>query len=102
MKIEMKKSSMKAVALAVLALSAGAASAQTLPESLIKAVQKAIVGNPEVQARWHNFTASSAERDAASAGYRPQLDLIAAQAGKVKNTPARRLTCQITTAVMAP
>jgi adhesin transport system outer membrane protein len=77
MKNEMKKSSLKAVALAVLALSAGVASAQTLPDPLIKAVQKAIVSNPEVQARWHNFTATSAERDAASAGYRPQLDLVA-------------------------
>jgi len=83
MEKEMKKSSMKAVALAVLALSAGVASAQTLPDALVKVVQKAIVTNPEVQARWHNFNASGAERSAAFAGYLPQLDLTAG-AGKEK------------------
>ena len=71
----MKKQTLKAVALATLSLSAGLAAAQTLPDPLVKAVQKAIVSNPEVQARWHNFTGAGAERDAASAGYRPQLDL---------------------------
>jgi len=71
----LKKQTLKAVALATLSLSAGLAAAQTLPDPLVKAVQKAIVSNPEVQARWHNFTGAGAERDAASAGYRPQLDL---------------------------
>lgn len=71
----MKNRSMSAVSLAILALTAGAAVAQTLPESLVKAMQKAIVSHPEVQARWHNFNGARAERDAASAGYRPQVDL---------------------------
>lgn len=71
----MKNRSMSAVSLAILALTAGAAVAQTLPESLVKAMQKAIVSHPEVQARWHNFNGARAEQDAASAGYRPQVDL---------------------------
>ena len=71
----MKNRSMSAVSLAILALTASAAVAQTLPESLVKAMQKAIVSHPEVQARWHNFNGARAERDAASAGYRPQVDL---------------------------
>lgn len=71
----METRSMKAVSLAILAMHAGATMAQTLPDPLVKAVQKAIVSNPEVQARWHNFKGAHAERDAASAGYRPQVDL---------------------------
>ncbi len=71
----METRSMKAVSLAILALHGGASMAQTLPDPLVTAVQKAIVNNPEVQARWHNFTGARAERDAASAGYRPQIDL---------------------------
>ncbi len=71
----METRSMKAVSLAILVMQAGAAMAQALPEPLVKAVQKAIVSNPEVQARWHNFNGAHAERDAASAGYRPQIDL---------------------------
>ncbi len=71
----MKKQSIKAVSLAIFAIYSGVSTAQALPEPLVKAVQKAIVSNPEVQARWHNFTGAQAERDAASAGYRPQVDL---------------------------
>jgi outer membrane protein, adhesin transport system len=70
----MKKQAMKAVAAAVVVLSGGVAAAQTLPEPMLKAAQKAIVSNPEVQARWHNFTGAVAEKDVAAAGYKPQLD----------------------------
>ena len=70
----MKTQTMKAVAAAVMVLSGGMGAAQTLPEPMVKAAQKAIVSNPEVQARWHNFTGAVAERDVASAGYRPQVD----------------------------
>lgn len=41
---------------------------------MIAAVRQAILNNPEVQARWHNFTASQSERDAGMAGWRPQVD----------------------------
>ena len=65
---------LSAVALAVW-VCASSVQAQALPEPMIEAVRKAVVSNPEVQARWYNFTASQAERDAASAGFRPQIDL---------------------------
>ena len=54
---------------------APAAAAAALPAPMVAAVRQAILSNPEVQARWHNFTASQAERDAGMAGWRPQVDL---------------------------
>ncbi len=68
---------MTAVALAVTLLGCGLASAQSLPEPLVNAARKAVLTNPEVQARWHNFTASGNERDVARAGYFPRADLTA-------------------------
>ena len=63
------------IASAVLAMSALASMAQTLPPPLLAVAQKAVVGNPEVQARWREFTAAAADREAATAGYKPQVDL---------------------------
>jgi adhesin transport system outer membrane protein len=40
-------------------------------------VRKAIVGNPEVQSRWHAFLASQHEQDVARGRYLPQVDLSA-------------------------
>jgi len=37
---------------------AAPATAAALPAPMIEAVRLAILSNPEVQARWHNFTAS--------------------------------------------
>jgi len=71
----MKNKTVTAVSAAVLLMLGGVASAQALPEPMLEAVRKAVVSNPEVQARWHNFTAADAERDVAKAGYRPQVDL---------------------------
>jgi adhesin transport system outer membrane protein len=59
----------------LLAMTATVAAAQALPEPLVKAAQKAIVSNPEVQSRWRAFTAATAEREAGAAGYKPRLDL---------------------------
>ncbi|MEW6695343.1 MAG: TolC family outer membrane protein [Pseudomonadota bacterium] len=80
-----------AVAAAVIALAppaqaqspapSGPAAAQTsaapaaLPAPLVEAVRAAIVNNPEVQARWHAFTAADAQKDVAAAGWRPSVDL---------------------------
>lgn len=63
------------MALAVWLLGAPNAQAQALPTSMTDAVRQAVVTNPEVQARWHNFTAADAEKDVAKAGWRPQVDL---------------------------
>jgi len=68
---------MTAVALAVTVLGCGLASAQSLPEPLVNAARKAVVTNPEVQARWHNFTAADNERNVARGGYFPRADLTA-------------------------
>lgn len=49
--------------------------AAALPPALVEAVRAAVVNNPEVQARWHAFTAADAQKDVASAGWRPSVDL---------------------------
>lgn len=56
-----------------LAWGQGAAPAASVRE----AAQKAVVANPEVQARWHVFRASQDEQDVARGGYLPRLDLAA-------------------------
>jgi len=53
------------------------ASAQQLPDPLVDAARKAVVSNPEVQARWNAFRAADAERDVARGGYLPQVDVLA-------------------------
>lgn len=51
--------------------------APVAPGPLRDAVRKAVVMNPEVQARWHGFRAAEAEQDVARGGYYPQVDLTA-------------------------
>ena len=51
--------------------------AQTLPQPLIEVARKAVVGNPEIQARWREFTAAGHEHEFAKSGQRPRVDLIA-------------------------
>lgn len=54
------------------------AAAEAAPRvTLQEAVQKAIVSNPEVQARWHAFLSSRYEQDVARGNYFPRLDLSA-------------------------
>src|SRR5690606_3426500 len=64
------------ISVAVLATLPLIAAAQ-LPAPLTEAARKAVVTNPEVQARWNAFRASEAERDVARAGYFPRVDLLA-------------------------
>lgn len=45
--------------------------------SVSESAQKAINSNPEVQARWHDFLASTEQQTAAIGGYGPQVDLSA-------------------------
>ena len=47
------------------------------PVMLQDAVKKAIVSNPEVQARWHTFLSSQYEQDVARGAYFPRVDLNA-------------------------
>lgn len=70
------KSLCSLISVAIFATLPVVAAAQ-LPESLVDAARKAVVSNPEVQARWSAFQAAAAERDAARAGYLPRVDLLA-------------------------
>lgn len=63
------------------------AQAQSLPEPLVQAARKAVVSNPEVQARWHGFQAASNERDVARGGYFPQIDLRASVGRENRDSP---------------
>ena len=62
------------VAGALLALSAGVSHAQ-VPEPLREAVRQAVNNNPEVNARWHAFTAAQLEQEAARGGYLPDVNV---------------------------
>lgn len=85
----MKKHVWSAVALAAMVCSGGL-QAQPLPQPMIDAIRTAITTNPEVQARWYNFTAAEAERDAAKAGWRPQVDLTYGTGRENNKTPTER------------
>lgn len=63
-----------ALLISVLGLFSAVAGAQT-PATLQDTVKKAIVSNPEVQARWHAFLSSRHEQDVARGGYLPRVDL---------------------------
>lgn len=79
-----------AVASALQVLS-GAAGAQELAEAprgaVLDAVRKAVVNNPEVQARWHGYQAATAARDVARGGYLPRIDLNAGLGHKWRKDP---------------
>ncbi|MEY4644254.1 MAG: hypothetical protein RLZZ596_1085, partial [Pseudomonadota bacterium] len=57
----MNKKSMRMAASVLLAFAVSSATAQTLPQPLIEVARKAVVGNPEIQARWREFTAAGHE-----------------------------------------
>lgn len=73
--------------LTIAILSSLGAQAQGLPEPLVQAARKAVVSNPEVQARWHGFQAAGNERDVARGGFFPQLDLTATVGRESRKTP---------------
>ena len=57
------------------------------PGSLPDAVEKAILRNPEVLARLHNYQASDAERDVARGGLFPRVDLQGYTGRERRDTP---------------
>lgn len=59
------------------------------PYTVRDAAQKAVVGNPEVQVRWHNFLAAGHERDVVRGGYLPRVDVYAG-AGRERYSQDRR------------
>lgn len=58
-------------------------------------VKKAIVSNPEVQARWNAFLASQNEQDVARGGYLPRIDLTTG-IGQEKLTEPNQATTNLT------
>ncbi|MBL8458209.1 MAG: TolC family protein, partial [Zoogloea sp.] len=62
---------------------AQAATPGTLPD----AIEKAILRNPEVLARLHNFQAADAERDVARGGLFPRIDLQGYTGRERRETP---------------
>lgn len=71
------RNSPKLICAAILAALSTMAAAQT-PTPLRDAARKAVVSNPEVQARWHAFRAADEEQSVARASLLPQGDLLAA------------------------
>ncbi len=53
-----------------------ATAAQAAPLKLEDAAAKAVVSNPEVVAKWHQFQSSGYERDVAWGRYLPTLDVV--------------------------
>jgi adhesin transport system outer membrane protein len=64
------------------------------PHATLKDIaQKAILTNPEVQSKWHNFKAAEDEIDFARGGFLPKVDLIAGTGKqKLKQPPATTST----------
>ncbi len=71
----------------LLAVSGALAAAQNLPQPLIEVARKAVVGNPEIQAKWREFTAAGHEHEFAKSGRRPQVDLIATTGRQWRDRP---------------
>lgn len=63
-----------AVLLVAVATNSGASAGQAGSSDLASAVEKAILTNPEVLARWHEYQAAASDQEAARAGYRPRVD----------------------------
>ncbi len=57
------------------------------PGTLPDAIEKAVLRNPEVLARLHNYQASDAERDVARGGLFPRIDLQGYTGRKRRETP---------------
>ena len=70
-----KSSVLKRTVLAVLSCFAISVEAQTLT-TLKEMIEKVISQNPEVQAKYHEYTAAGYERDVVHGGYLPKADVV--------------------------
>lgn len=70
-------------------VSSAQAPAEPSPSSgaLVDAVRKAVVSNPDVQARWHGYHAATSAQDVARGGYLPQVDLNASAGHRWRKDP---------------
>lgn len=73
--------------LAVAVLASVGVHAQSIPEPLLQAARKAVVSNPEVQARWNGFQAAGEERGVARGGFFPKVDVVAGVGKENRKTP---------------
>jgi len=83
----MKRIVTSAITAAVLATLSVPAGAQAVPEALIQAAQKAVTANPDVQSRWHQFSAAEADEEQMRGGYWPSVDLNAGVGRESVKTP---------------
>ena len=60
------------------------------PLTLKDAVQKAVLSNPEILARWHTIKAAEGERDAGAGALLPRVDLSAGLGAERRSDPATR------------
>ena len=60
------------------------------PLTLKDAVQKAVLSNPEVLARWHTIKAAEGERDVGAGALLPRVDLSAGLGAERRSDPATR------------
>jgi adhesin transport system outer membrane protein len=78
MKVLMPSASrLSALTMVLASATSGFAWAQATPAPLVEAARKAVLKNPEVQARWNGFLASGDEREVARGGLKPRVDLTA-------------------------
>ena len=71
------RASLGALVLALLTCVSAQSQAQVQqPLTLKEAVQKAVLNNPEILARWHTLKAAEGERDAGAGAYLPKVDLL--------------------------
>jgi adhesin transport system outer membrane protein len=64
--------------------------------TLREVAQKAVLNNPEVMARWHNFKAAVEEVGVARGGYLPRVDLTAAAGREYLKEPASNFNSRVT------
>ncbi|MCK6392373.1 TolC family outer membrane protein [Zoogloea sp.] len=79
----MFKATKLSASLALCFVALSSAQAGTLPD----AIEKAVLRNPEVLARLHNYQASDAERDVARGGLFPRIDLQGYTGRERRETP---------------
>jgi outer membrane protein, adhesin transport system len=65
----------------------GSASVFAQEDTLKSVAQKAIASNPEVLQKWHAYQAAANEKDAASGGYLPRVDLTAGAGREHRDDP---------------
>lgn len=61
-----------------------------VPDDLKDVARMAVMTNPDVQSRWHDFRAAQYEQDSIRAGYRPKLDVeVAVGRGRTRTEDNR-------------